>query len=321
MSTICTWRQHEVTRSPDDHLCISWVDREGVILSSRFSFIEEPSLLLVLLLALQRFGRGQWGYIPELSTEDHSVLLHPICAGGILDEKKFAVNFYPDDEVHASWSLLGRATTVVGANENKKCDGRSAKGGQAMGLACGGVDEVGVCLGEGLEDTPRTQEEADQESSSLGDAPRVGTSQTSSPATALDEVEDDEWSDFYQAQAKYREELAKTIKSRDLVLKVSWPETSRLEEWKIVEHAQSLGKNDEFINGHVPDAKYARDFERYSTEHIRRFLYPQEDGRSGTRTLRLIVMNRLRPIHDLDGKEFWTAFWQCVACMNSHPSL
>ena len=306
-----------MTRSPDDYLWISWVDREGVILSSRFSFINEPSLLLVLLLVLQRFGRSQWGYIPELSTEDHSVLLHPIRAGGTLDDNKVAVNFDPDDKVHASWSLLGRATTVVGASKNKEWDGTSAKGGQAMGVAYGGADELRVPLGEGLEDTPRTQEE----SGSLGDDPRVGTTQTNPPAAAPDEVEDKGWRDFYQARAKYREELAKTIKSRDLVLKVSWPETSRLEEWKIIEHAQSLGKNDEFINGHVPDAKYARDFERYSTEHIRRFLYPQEDGRSGTRTLRLIVMNRLRPIHDLDGKEFWTAFWQCVACMTSPPSL
>ena len=277
---------------PGDYLSISWVDREGVIFSSRFSFFENPPLLLVLLLVVQRFGRTQWGYIPELSAEDHSVLLHPVCAGGTLDDNKVAVNFCPEDEVHSAWSLLGRATTVVGANRNE--------GGDS-------------------EDTPRVQEEAYQAGCGLGDghSPHVDTTQTNPPATALDKV-DEEWRDFYEAQAKYRETLAKTIKSHNLVLKVSWPETSRLEEWKIIEHAQSLGKKDKFIKGHVPDAKYARDIDRYSTEHIRRFLYPQEDGRSRTRTLRLIVMNRLRPIYDLDGGEFWKAFWECVACTNSH---
>ena len=282
-----------MTRSPDDYLWISWVDREGVIFSSRFSFIENLPLLLVLLLVLQRFGRSQWGYIPELSAQDQSVLLHPICAGGTLNENNtVSVNFYPEDEVHVAWSPFGRATTVVGANRNS--------------------------LRNASKDTPRAQEEAGKRSGSLGGdhSTSVGTSQTEPPSTERGGT-----CKFFEARAEYLETLAKIITSHDLVLKVSWPETSRLEEWKIVEHAQSLGKNDKFIKGHVPDAKYARDFERYSTAHIRRFLYPQEDGRSGTQILRLIVMNRLRPIHDLDGKEFWKVFWQCVACKNSPASI
>ncbi|KAF9644859.1 hypothetical protein BDM02DRAFT_3102266, partial [Thelephora ganbajun] len=69
-----------------------------------------------------------------------------------------------------------------------------------------------------------------------------------------------------------------------------------------------------FIKGHIPEVKYARDLNRYSTQHIRKFLGLQPDRNTGTRTLRLIVMNRLRPIYDLDGEHFWTVFWQCVAC-------
>jgi len=40
----------------------------------------------------------------------------------------------------------------------------------------------------------------------------------------------------------------------------------------------------------------------------------QQDGSSGTRTLRLIAMSRLWPIYDLGGEQFWNAFWQCVTC-------
>jgi len=109
--------QHEMTRSPDDCLWISWVDREGVIFSSGFSFFKDLPLLLVLLLVLQRFGRRQWGYIPELATESYSVLLHPIDADGTPCKGEVAVNFYPEDKVHSGWALLGRATTVIGANQ------------------------------------------------------------------------------------------------------------------------------------------------------------------------------------------------------------
>jgi hypothetical protein len=259
-----------VTRPPGDCLWISWIDREGVILSSGFNFFENLPLLLVLLLVLQRFGRSQWGYIPELSTEDHSVLLYPMYAGGSLGEDQVAVNFYPEDEVHSARSPLGRATTVVGANRN---------------------DDHGAS---------------------------VNLTKTDPPATVLNkvhEVQDEKWRDFYQARNDYRTANANTIKSHDLVLKVSWPETSRVEEWRIIGHAQMLGKEDKFIGGHIPDVKYARDFEHYSTDHIRRFLGLKRDGKSGTRTLRLIAIKRMWPIYDMDGKQFWKAFLQSVACM------
>jgi hypothetical protein len=103
-------------------------------------------------------------------------------------------------------------------------------------------------------------------------------------------------------------------KTHDLILKISWPETSRVAEWRVVAHAQGLGKADEFIRGHIPEVKYGRDFDQYSTQRIRDFLDLQHGKESGTRTLRLIVMNRLRPIHDLDGEQLWDAFWDCFAC-------
>ena len=48
--------------------------------------------------------------------ESHYVLLHRINGDGTLGKDEVGVNFYPEDKVHSSWTLLGRATTVVGAN-------------------------------------------------------------------------------------------------------------------------------------------------------------------------------------------------------------
>ena len=268
---------------PDDCLWISWIDREGPILSSGCSFFENLPLMLVLLLVIQRFGRRQWGYISELATENRPVLLRAINADGTLGVDKVVVNFFPGDKVHSTWGLLGRATTVVGANRNKEVR----------------VEEEPKDGGGGL---------SGDHYNSL-DSARISLS-----TTANSEELGEEWRAYYQARDEYRKTYANTIKSHNLVLKVSWPETSRIEEWKIVEHARALSKNDKFIKGHIPHVEGARDFDHYSTKHIRCFLDIQQNESPGTRTLRLIVVNRLWPIYDLDGEQFWNTFWQCVAC-------
>ena len=238
--------------------------------------------MLILLLILQRFGRRQWGYIPELTTETHSVSLHRINDDGTLGKDEVGVDFYPEDKVHSSWTLLGRATTVVGAEMPGEVNSAVTK------------EEHTEAHGE------------------------VGGKDKDDPDDAgnndVGEELNEKWRAYRQARSSYREACDKIINAHNLVLKISWPETSRPEEWKIIGHAQALGTNDKFIRGHIPEVKCARDLDRYSTRHIRGFLGLQPDGCTGTRTLRLIVMSRLRPIYDLDGEQFWNAFWQCVAC-------
>jgi len=56
--------------------------------------------------------------------------------------------------------------------------------------------------------------------------------------------------------------------------------------------------------GHVPGVKYGRDSDLYFND----FLTLQPDEQTGTRALRLIVMNRLRPIHDPDGEQLGMPF-------------
>ena len=121
---------------------------------------------------------------------------------------------------------------------------------------------------------------------------------------------------YFQARDAYREAYSTIARAHNLVLKVSWPEASRPSEWEIIGYAQTLGKQDKIIKGHIPVVEYARELDRYSTRHIREFLNIPTDITLGTRALRLTVMRRLRPIYDLDEKQFWEAFWQCVACMN-----
>jgi len=229
---------------------------------------------------------------------------------GTLDEEEIGVKFYAEDEIHSSRSLLGRATTVVGA---------SREGGS------GGVEGLGGVVGAPVKDIPWNDLEVAQQTQ--GEAGIVeggdgtgGTDRRDPSGTTNDPDDDEAWHVFYQTRNTYRETFNKTTKARNLVLKISWPEMSRPTEWKVIGHARTLGKNDKFIEGHIPVVKYARDLDRYSTQYIRDFLGLLTDKGLGTLTLRLIAMNRLRPNYDLDGKEFWDAFWQCFACMCSLAS-
>ena len=257
--------------------------------------------MLVLLLVLQRFGHRQWGYIPELAPENCLVLLHPVKADGTLGEEEVRVNFDPEDKVHSTWALLGRATTVVGASEVKEGNSGTVEGGDTEELTDGGIEgeTAGDPQGQDSEDTQQDQEGC----GGNNDDPK------------------DEWGIFLKARERYKKAYAKRVESRNLVLKVSWPEASRTEEWRTIEHARTLGKDDKFIRGHIPEVKCARDFDHYSTKHIRTFLGLQQEKNLGTRTLRLVVMDRLWPIHHLDGEEFWNAFWECVRCTCFPPFL
>lgn len=266
--------------------------------------------MLVLLLVLQRFGHRQWGNISELTTKNHSVTLHPVNADGTLDKGEVGVDFYPEDEIHAGWSLLGRATTVVGAR--KGGDNRGNTGGECAEAQCKVKDDtVGGAPEKHSEAIQKIQGAASEDTGSADTTKRDPSDPMNHPARA------EALHVYDQAREAYRKAYSDLMKAHDLVLKVSWPEASRPEEWRIIEHAQALGKNDKNIEGHIPVVNYARQFDQYSTHHIRDFLglnLVKGEG-SGSRTLRLIVMNRLRPIYDLDGKQFWTVFWQCVACV------
>ena len=194
-------------------------------------------------------------------------------------------------------------------------DGNGSSEHQNMTKDC----VIGGISGEYSEDTQRIQGEARKASDSVEDQCE-GSSTDPTECSPSDAVSDpaaaEALSAYRQARDAYRKAYGNIVKAHNLVLKVSWPEASRPSEWEIIGHAQTLGEGDKFIRGHIPVVEYARELDRYSTHHIRKFLNIPIDNTTGTRSLRLTVMKRLRPIYDLDGKQFWDAFWQCVACMH-----
>ena len=279
--------------------------------------------MLVLLLVLQRFGRRQWGWISELSTEDYTVSLHPINGYRTLGGDEVGVKFYPEDNVHSSRTLFGRGTTVVVANRNAEDKGGTAVGEHTEAHGEVENDMIVVASRKGSEDVQWMEGEAGKGTGSARDN-GAGAGMTEIhpkiwPGHAVNDEMDgeliEEWRAYYRARDDYREAHGKVVEMHNLVLKLSWLKASRLEEWKLIKQAERLGKDEKFIGGHTPEVSCARDFGHYSTRRTRDFLGLQQGGSPGTLTPRLIVMNRLRPIYDLDGEEFWKAYWECVACM------
>jgi hypothetical protein len=122
--------------------------------------------MLVLLLVLQRFGSRQWGNISELTTENHSVSLHSINADGTLGKDEVGVDFHPEEKVHSSWLLLGRAMAVVGAKMGKdNCGNAEGECAEAQSEVKVGV--VGGSSGKALEGIQQTQGEADKDIDSV----------------------------------------------------------------------------------------------------------------------------------------------------------
>lgn len=105
------------------------------------------------------------------------------------------------------------------------------------------------------------------------------------------------------------------LSGKDLVAKIYYPETNRLNEAHIVEMALQRGKDDPEIEGHIPDVVASADFPQTDTANIRKALGIYQPGLSKHgRVLRIIIVRRYRPITDLVGETFWLAFWQCFRC-------
>jgi hypothetical protein len=98
---------------------------------------------------------------------------------------------------------------------------------------------------------------------------------------------------------------------RDLVVKVYWPEASRVAEEEIIKEARRIGEGNDAVKGHLPDLIHSQDLAEYSTDRIRRAFGISVGNH---RVLRIILFRRLYPITDLTGDKFWKAFWECFSC-------
>jgi hypothetical protein len=111
---------------------------------------------------------------------------------------------------------------------------------------------------------------------------------------------------------------SKTLAGTELVLKISWPETSRTSEEDIIRQAMQCKKKD--VRGHLPDLVWSGDLQEYSMGLIRDQLRIIVPGDTRNRVARVILFRRLHPITELTGEAFWNAFWQIYRCEQIFPT-
>jgi hypothetical protein len=113
------------------------------------------------------------------------------------------------------------------------------------------------------------------------------------------------------SHSKDPQDVSKSLGDMELVVKVYWPEASRVAGGEIIERARQIAKQNDVVNGHIPDLICSHDFDEYSTKEIRTALGIVSKGH---RLLRVMLFRRLYPITDLTGEKFWKAFWECFCC-------
>jgi hypothetical protein len=107
------------------------------------------------------------------------------------------------------------------------------------------------------------------------------------------------------------QDSSKELGGVKLVLKISWPEASRVPEAQVIEKAVGIGEHNSNVKGHLPDMICSHDLVGYSTASIRQVLGIETGGH---RVLRLILFRQMYPITDLIGEKFWKVFWECFRC-------
>ena len=114
------------------------------------------------------------------------------------------------------------------------------------------------------------------------------------------------------SKSKYPGDANKSLEGTELVVRVYWPEESRVSEGQIIKKARKIANRNKFVKGHIPDMICSHDFDKFSTKRIRMSL--GIEFKSHYRLFRVMLFRRLYPITDLTGKKFWDAFWECYDC-------
>ncbi|GJJ09879.1 hypothetical protein Clacol_004103 [Clathrus columnatus] len=104
----------------------------------------------------------------------------------------------------------------------------------------------------------------------------------------------------------------KTETELPLFLKMSWPETVRQRESTIIQKIQELGKERAVVLDHTPNMLVFETLTVHSTSIIRTLLGLHRTDRDCSRILHCAVFEKLSPLTDLKGLEFWKAYWDIV---------
>lgn len=103
----------------------------------------------------------------------------------------------------------------------------------------------------------------------------------------------------------------------ECVVKSYWPEDGRTSEVQIMKRVEEEAKEDEFIQGHVPQMlSYLQpSFPGSNTKTIRQFLQLGPESLQGTRQFTLLALKRLHSIIDLEEEKLIEVFVQVMFCM------
>jgi hypothetical protein len=98
-----------------------------------------------------------------------------------------------------------------------------------------------------------------------------------------------------------------------MVAKIFWGEASRTSEPEILEKVKGIAKVHPTVQGHIPKLLWHHAFTN-PTSVIREALGVSEPTK-GSRVLYILVFSKLHLITELDGRELFDVWYQCILCM------
>ncbi len=111
------------------------------------------------------------------------------------------------------------------------------------------------------------------------------------------------------------------LSDTQLVTKFLWADNTHLSEGTIIARALDRGEGDERIENHIPKVLDEKEHDQYNTGTVRqklgiplrkRHLQVNSAEVDVYRVLRVLTMERLKPIQTLEGEAFVRAWWQCT---------
>ena len=137
-------------------------------------------------------------------------------------------------------------------------------------------------------------------------ATATATASTTTPASSSSR-------DEHSEDAHLEHERSEDI----LFLKSAWPEVNRRKEPEVIKEAykraqELLGTESRSVTEHLPIVVNSEELAYTSTEIIRHLV--RSTTTDGFRIQLWMLSKKLQPIHALDPKDFWVAFWHTLRC-------
>jgi hypothetical protein len=118
-------------------------------------------------------------------------------------------------------------------------------------------------------------------------------------------------------------DLAEGLDDEELIAKIYWPEDARTNEKDLLDLAYAIGSqsNGEDVRGHLPVLVASGTFFGQDADAVKRKKILQlPNHRYISRCIRILIFYKLRPIWELAGEDFLTAWVDCLRCEFCGPS-